>query len=131
MSLPLNGEGEVYYAVNGNVLKKPNLWERRPIQLQIGRQYLLQAYAKDRAGNRSAIVSSNYILTEPEPGRHDPLLAILSPATGELANHQMLAILSVTSNGFAIPLMAETLFNMARTMNIRSLSLKRVKSTSR
>ena len=98
LNLLLDGDEEIFYSVNANILDNPERWENRPIYLDVSEsgseRYLVQAFCRDAAGNRSPVVSYDYVLRTPDPEKDIPSLSILSPVSGEFANYQMLYILS-------------------------------------
>jgi len=91
-----HSEEDVYYVVNGNLARDAVAWDGKPVFLTLDgkevRYYLVQAVARDKAGNSSRVASYNFALRPANPERAAPLLRILSPASGRFANYQMLYI---------------------------------------
>ena len=87
----LESKGDrLFYTLHGDLARSPTAWNGGPLVLGTrGRRddFVVQAYAEDDAGNRSAIVTARYTVDA-----RDPSLEIVSPVRGGFANAQALAL---------------------------------------
>ncbi len=80
----------VSYSIQGDVMQSPVAWDGNPVsvgQPEEMASYVVQAYAVDAAGNRSALSSARYSIDT-----RAPALDVLSPVTGTFGNQQILAL---------------------------------------
>jgi hypothetical protein len=80
----------VFYSVQGDVVRAPRQWDGSAVSIgepDENRQYVVQAYSMDAAGNRSRIVTAHYSLDT-----RAPVLDVLSPVPGTFSNPQALAL---------------------------------------
>ncbi len=80
----------VFYAIQGDILRAAAPWKGN--DLPVGRpdekaDFVVQSYAVDGAGNRSAIATARYTVDA-----RAPFLEVKSPVTGTFANPQALAL---------------------------------------
>ena len=91
ISFGLEAKGDrLYYTLQGDLSRSPTLWNGNPLPVgRIGekRDFVVQAYVEDEAGNRSVIASSRYSVDA-----RDPVLEVVSPVRGSFANPQALAV---------------------------------------
>ena len=83
----------VVYAINDSSIERGQVWDGSILVLSAQnkeeKEYFVNAFSQDEAGNRSATVTFRYSLRE-----YAPKVEILSPAPGSFANHQILFIKS-------------------------------------
>ncbi len=83
----------VYYSIDDSVYGKSTLWDGKEININgvIGKrkEYRIEAFAIDRAGNKSPLSSLTFFID-----RRSPKLEIISPVPGVYANYQLLVIYS-------------------------------------
>ncbi|MGO9309268.1 MAG: chitobiase/beta-hexosaminidase C-terminal domain-containing protein [Spirochaetia bacterium] len=80
----------VFYSIQGDVVRGPRQWDGSDIPLgtpDAKMRYVVQAYSVSASGNRSRIVTAEYLLDA-----RPPILDVLSPAAGTFANPQALAL---------------------------------------
>jgi hypothetical protein len=80
----------ISYSIQGDVIQSPVVWDGSAVS--VGRpeeksEYVVQAYAVDAAGNRSAFSSARYSIDT-----RAPALDVLSPVAGIFGNQQILAL---------------------------------------
>ncbi|NOY09814.1 MAG: hypothetical protein GXP33_13335 [Spirochaetes bacterium] len=81
----------VFYSINGDIYDKPQRWQGDALILNAPagakKEYRIDYYSEDAAGNRSYVSTVNFTINHEEP-----YLKIMSPVDGEYANYQILYI---------------------------------------
>jgi hypothetical protein len=88
----------IVYAVNKIVLESGVVWDKKDIRLRGGKgkktRYSIQAYSLDNAGNRSTIITCQYIINKKQEALEGAVIDVKSPVAGTFSNKQLLFITS-------------------------------------
>ncbi len=99
LNISFVAQEDVFYSINGNIFKDAVLWDNSSILLYCEpgskETFIIQAYTRDKAGNRSNVVSFDYIVDRTLFDNLPSELNVLSPVPGNYANYQLLYIKSL------------------------------------